>query len=453
MLSLTACASNNIKKPEINAEKIYDAMEILGQDEVYFIYKKDEKGNPVSLEAVEMTQAGALSRFRQKSTIEQFDCIRMVRLQTIGSQVSVCDEGKWFDYGLNGKTNLTTREAKSTGETIWGGAMSAIVSPLSLAVDVLNFDPSLSSTRKLITGGFTDPVQDFEILNKIKPVIDGFVTQVYIAERDRAERSIDAAMSYVTKYRSSKMAMSFTDDIVAKNIQASINEASPYKVYRIAAVLPLSPQNKDHALSYLRGTNTFEGSSYAFDLTSSMDDAKQAQALAQSSGDRQKVEYMTMKMIKSKSGSLNNLFTTTYATALSSSSVDGVRRSGGFFVDNSNWGAADFSTSMRVAAKRDLGVFAYGEYKVTVRSTLTLKKHRYRRSAWLGNADEDFVDTRTVDNVFVLMAPDYTAVQSVQFKNVTLNFQERGSMGGITSETQVGDPVVKSEVIDVSLVN
>lgn len=449
---LAGCAERKLSPLTVKPEDLKDIGQLYGKSELYVVYKKDEKGNPTEIIKTTDKQADAVGFFSgNANAIKSYDCIRITAATVNGHNVSVCDQGRWFDYGTRDQSILTTRKAKDAASAAWGGAVGTALSPLTLAIDVLSFDPKLSSTRKSLTRAVSDPVQDFEVLKQVKLAVDALATKKWEYHKDEAGKSIAGAKFFMTYYAPGTVSTAERDAIVRANIERE-GAKSPNFLYAAMSALPLSPENRARGLSILRGANSFDGYARAFDLSSDIDDAKRAEALATTSGDKRKTEYMALKLIERKVGNINRLFALR-ATQPTTSAVTAVRGNGFIFVDTVSSGRGNFSSELEVSADKSIGVFAYGVYDVTVKATVSLRQHMYRQSFWLGNVDETKTNTVSAEEVVRISGPDYRAVKRVGVNDVILNFKERGSAGGTTEVTLIGDPQVTFEVTNVKLVD
>lgn len=449
---LAACAQKaSIAPPSSQEKPQIDVSDIYGKNELYITYSKDANGRPTRIESVSSSQAEAISPFKkEKGKIDYFDCIRASRIKANNQNVSVCDEGMWFEYGLNGKTLLTTRKAKNAQNTA-AGAISLIVTPLSAAADILAFDPTFSNTRKGVTQSLSDPEQDFDFLNQVMANINIMAMDILRDKKRSAQQSLAATKALFSTYSFSAVTAAERDGLIQSNIDREFKAKSPSGIYQVITELSVTGPMRDYGTGRLRDLRSFEGYARAFDLTSDVADAKQAQQFATSSGDLRKTEYMAIKLVKAKlGGSLAKLF----AVKQASPSQSGVssQRGWGFFLDNSNSGHANFSTRVSVSADKSIGVFEHGVYDVKVRTTVTVRQHFYRRSAWVGNADEQQTKQATAERVVRLSPRDYSASADISVNGVLLNYKDRGIMGGTTEITLIGEPDMKSEVVDVTLV-
>lgn len=450
---LAGCAGKTLNAPTMKREDIIDLTEIYGKNEVFVIYRKDEKGNPLSIRDIHVNQADAIGYFKNSGdAIKKFDCIRISKAKINNQNVSVCDQPMWFGYGSKDLTILTTREAKSAGSAIVGGAIGAVLSPLSLAVDILSFDPKLSSTRKSLTNMVSDPVQDYDALNQVKVAVDALATTAFHDDKKAAMLALPAAKHFIGKYQSSPMAVRESEEIVRAGIERESANQAPDAIYAVMSSLPLSDNNREAGLSVLRGMGSFAGFARAFDVSGDVNDAKKAQQLASTAGDKRQLEYMAVKLVQKKRGHANDLFNIR-PQPVASSDIRANRGNGFLFVESVNAGRADFSSQVEVSADNSAGIFAVGVYDVTVTATLEVRRHLYRRSFWLGNLDENQTERLKTEKTFRLAAPGYAAAAQMEIKDVLLNYKDRGSAGGTTEITLLGDPSMNFEVTNVKLVD
>lgn len=452
VLLLSACAQKaNIAPPQTQLSSALDVTDIYGKNEIFIIYAKDGDGRPRFLEETSQSQADVISYFKKdEGKIDAFDCIRVSRVKVNNQSVSVCEEAMWFDYGLEGKTLLTTRKAKDVENTA-AGVLGLVVTPLTAAMDVLSFDPSFSKTRQGITKRMSDPEQDFDFLNQVRANINVIAMDTLREKKKTAHQSLGTTKALLSTYSFTAVDAAERDGLIRTNIDREFRSGSPSGIYQVIIDLSVSGPMRDYGTQRLRDLRSFEGYARAFDLTNDVADAKQAQQFASSSGDLRKTEYMAIKLVKAKlGGSLTKLFAVRQESP-SRSSVS-AQRGWGFFLDNSNSGQANFSTRVNVAADKSVGVFEHGIYDVKIRTTVTVWQHFYRRSAWVGNADEQRTQNFTAEKTVRLSPPNYSATADTSVNNVLLNYKDRGIMGGTTEITMIGDPEMKSEVVDVELV-
>lgn len=391
----------------------------------------------------------ALARFKKDARyIETYDCLRTAKAPSGQISNTVCNQPMWFEYGLKGKTRLTTRTAKSTPQGVVEGVVGTALSPLTVAIDALNFDPSLSSTREHLTKSLSDPEQDFAELNKIAAAVARLTTTRYNAERDLAMLSLGKATEFSREYKNDD----FTQ-IVDSLLDKAITAKSASDVYTTLTSLAHSKVQAERGLAFLRGNNTFAGYAAAFDLTGDVADAKKAQSLASSANDRKKTEYMAIKVIEKKRGRATDLFSLSYARELDVTDISEKRNHPWLFVDEEMTGLATFKSTVKVVADRKAGIFAYGTYDVRVRATLSIPQRHIRRSAWLGNMDKTSTQTLNQEKIVRIGPPSYTANDDIVFSRVELNYKDRGSAGGTTEIFPIGPAKIAVEVLNVSVVD
>lgn len=448
--SLAGCATKvQHQAPEQKSEKRYDINRVMASSEVYIVYRKNEQGTPLGILSVEKSAKPALAIFRDNAdAITRFDCIRLLP-QNAKQPTTVCDESLWFQYGKRDASRLTTRKVKDAPSAVVGGVVATALTPLTVALDILSFDPEFKQTRSSLTTAVSDPAQDYEELAAVRSVVEVLFNNKLYEDRQQALGSVDHTAAFIAKYPGLNH-----QALIDAALQRAVDERSDVKMLSALQRLPVTPEQKDRGLAFLRSLNTFSGYAKAFDVSNSKEDAKKAQQLAGNSKDKRQVEYMAMKLLKLKNVSLDNLFRLAVKDELSGGSLRADRGSGGFlsFKESVNAGLSDFKVSIGVGVNRDLNIFKYGVYDVKVKCTLSLPQRFYRRSFWLGNADENVVNKFEESRTARIAGPAYRAAQMFEFKGITVNYKDRGSAGGTTEITMNGKPSVECGVENVELV-
>lgn len=447
---LSGCASPKLVMPERSGVPLININSLMGESELYIIYAKDKEGNPTRITTVTTNQTDAIGLFTKRyDYIKTFDCIRLATNASSNDQenVAVCDQNRWFEYGMNNLTKLTTRKAKGVAGTVFGGVVGVGLAPVALLIDALSFDPTLKYSRKNLTESLSDPAQDIEELKRTREAVTILASEEYSTEKKEAMLDVSRALAFSKKYKKDD----FTA-IIDSNLNNAMQKRSNKDVYTTLTMLPVSSEQTRKGISFLRSVKTFDGFATAFEISKDVNDAKQAQALALSQDDKRKTEYMAIKLYQR--GRANNLFNVEYVRALKSSDVKASREMGGMFTfkENVKEGKVNFASGVRIRADKKLADFSYGTYDITVRATLSIPQRFYRRSSWLGNEDRTEVKKFTAEKVFRIKPPSFLADETFSFEDIRMNYKDTGAAGGTTEITTIGDPTIQAEVTNVTLV-
>jgi len=422
----------------------FNLNQLKGEKELFVVFFKDNDGVPTSIKNITPKLEKALSYFKDDSSINISDCIRL----TSNNQSTVCDEVKWFKYGQDNKTKLATIKLDKSSKVVVNGVFATAVAPLAVASDILNVDPTLKKTRTHLTEAFTNPVQDFAELEKTKKQVLYVAKQQYDADKKQAMSNADKAVEFITNYPKDDFY-----EVVESIVNSSAQNKATQNIYKVLSAFPATPEQKNPGIEALRNMKTFDAFSKAFDLSGKAVDAKNAQKLASSQNDKRKVEYMAIKLLRAKNGTINKAFNVSITTNLDGANIK-TKNGSTFFTFKSNIDQAvtNFSCGVKIKANKKLGAFQYGTYDVAIKAILKIPKHLMRRSSWLGNSDEDYVDEIVTTKTIRLSGPAFSADTTMLFDNVTATYKDRGVMGGTTEVTMTGDPSINTEVSNVTLV-
>jgi len=441
---LIGCSSTPKRSTLIKSTSNFNLNKLKGEKELFAVFSKNTEGSPTSLVDITSNQVKALKYFKDNSFIKKNDCIRITE-----NGATVCNQKKWFAYGFKDKTTLTTREAKAIKDPI----SSIIATPAIIAFSIIEapfallaFKNPITAVTDSLTVGFTDPVQDIDELKYVKNEILNLANIEYLKEKSRAMTRFNSALYFFKQYPKDNFSK-----IIDSNILVAKKNKNHKDIFKIATKLPIRTEQKKEAIEILRSFNSFNGFSTAFDLSSSVYDAKKAQKFANSSNDKQKVEYMGLKIFKSKNSSLTNMFKIDIK-GMKEGSISTKKLDSSFlsFSVNREAGQTRYSFPIKLAAKKSLGL-EYGVYDVHVKLTLKVPVRYYRRSKWVGNADENKIDKYTQEEVLRIRKNNFSTNATITFDDVTTSYLDRGMMGGITEIVMNGDPSVKAEVTNVTI--
>lgn len=399
------------------------------------IFSKDKDGTPTSIINLTPRREVALNYFKDKLTINQSDCLRLLS----DNGASVCDEPKWFDYGKDGQTKLATTKLKTSGSVVVEGALTAVLTPFMVAVDVLSFDPTLKYTRKSYQDTFSHPVQDDVELARVRKEVLYLSEQQYESSKKKAMTDTDYAVEFIKSYPGDDFSL-----LIDSHVNLARANKDPFGIYKILSTFPATSQQKQSAIQALRFMDTFDAYGNAFALSGDAEDAKKANAAARSKNDKRISEYMAIKLLTPKRA----FDVSIVAKEQGGSSL---KKDSSMTKNNIDKVSADFSCGAKIQAVKSLGL-EYGDYDVVVKAMLKVPKHEMLRSRWLGNADRDYVDEHEVKQIVRLNKPKFVENTVVVFKNILTNYKDRGIAGGTTEITMVGEPRCSMEVVDVSSV-
>jgi hypothetical protein len=447
---ISGCSSNS-KKFVQNSDNHrtpvnFNLNQLKGEKELFITFAKNADGTPTSTMEITAKQGKVLNFFKNKSTILRYDCIRIVN----DGSVSVCDEPMWFEFGKENQTTLTTTKPKNASfKNVSNGVLTTAITPLSVVADVLSGDISANRTRKRMVNKLTDPVQDFEELEKVKDLLLREAKEEYDNSKTTSMAHIEAAVMFFKSYPKDDFS-----DIINSHISSSAKNKDHRSILKILSVLNLNSQQKSECLQVLRSMNTFGGFATAFDLSGEREDAKKAQNFATTENDKQKTEYMAIKLLKKQYGTISDLFTYSMNTQEGTLRQEKGSLWFSFFKENIDKGVKDFSCDVHLAPTANAiknGIFKYGTYDLTIKATLKIPKHHYRRSFWQGNVDQNEIDESVREKVIRLSKPNFSGNAAIKFSDVMMNYKDRGTHNGTTEFTVNGNPTCEIEVKDVSL--
>ncbi len=199
----------------------------------------------------------------------------------------------------------------------------------------------------------------------------------------------------------------------------------------------------------MRGQNSFEGYYNAYLLIEQPVDAKQAQRLATNDEHRTKLEHLAVTALTDKS----RLFS--MAMTLEPSATRSAQGGCWMFCEHNFTAtrAVGGSISLKGNAAGSPIRLKQGVYDATVTVSVEVPRQAQQRSntIWVGSFDKRD-DVRVVkDFKLTLRPPSYEATVPFALGSVAIAFLNRGSAGGYTVITAIGNPVVTAQLKSLEL--
>lgn len=275
----------NVKNSSKNIANIMDESKY-----VVFTINKDKSISIFSVRStLEDSNIDDINAFNKYSKTEVRDCVFIEK-----DMYTTCTSGIQPNIYIHDK--FKSKDA----------LIATIVSPLSLAIDILNFDTSLSSTRKM----YVDKEVDYELVRKVGSIINNRLVNEY----SEASKNSSSLEKFIDKYNiHSKRGTNLYNELLALYIKENTFETmlKTYEktrdfkymqnAYKLAnkrvqrnKVLATLKANRDWKglLNIYRSYHNFEGYINAFKISHNQSDMDKAYHMAKTEDDKRIIQAM-----------------------------------------------------------------------------------------------------------------------------------------------------------------